>query len=633
MITEIGHFTLTLATALAIAQIILCATKNPPLQIAQKIQIAQLTLITAAALTLICAFIQSDFSVKIVTLHSHSTKPIPYKIAALWGNHEGSMILWILFLTIFASPAFRKNQENPNLAIKTLAIQAAIITTFLAFTILTSNPFLRLNPAPLQGLGLNPILQDPALAIHPPILYAGYVGSSIIFSYAVALLWTGDTNAIQPCIRAIRSCAQITWALLTAGIALGAWWAYRELGWGGFWFWDPVENAALMPWLLATALIHASMMTERNHTALFLTISLAILTFAFSVFGTFLTRSGILISVHNFAEDPARGAFILAILAAALCGALATLSARWQKLADSRNKTNFAAVSRETAISIHALFLLCGCATIFIGTIYPAILQSLGIERISVGPPYFERAFLPLMIPILILMPIAPYLSWKKADALGALQRLTAAAFAALAAATLVGIFAAPETVIPAIGAGFGIWILAGAISRILDDPPPMRKMRIPMTLAHAGFGIFILGAVATSAAQRQKIANLAPNQQTRFAGYEIVLKNIQPVQEQDHIAWRAEIHVSRNGERIASLAPETRNYIARETITQEAAIATLWNPLADLHAILGTKGKGEARKIQLYLNPLAPLIWLGAILMTAGGFAAAVRKKHRRAP
>ena len=631
MIVEMGHFALALALALSIAQSFLGGAKATAphfalfAQMAARAHLALFGLIACGILALAYAFMSSDFSLALVATHSHSTKPLAYKIAALWGNHEGSLLLWVFFLALFACPAafqsFSQKKEKKEarlLYARILSVQGALISAFLGFMLFTSNPFLRLFPPPFQGQGLNPILQDPALAIHPPILYAGYVGFSMAFAYALALLWSQDTDKLHLWAASLRRYVQTAWALLTAGVVLGAWWAYRELGWGGFWFWDPVENAALMPWLMGTALLHAIMMTARNGTALFWTLLLSILTFALSVLGTFLTRSGILVSVHSFASDPSRGIVILALLALILLIALAMFFLRAPRLV-LEPRQNFHPISREGALTMNSLFLIASCATILIGTLYPAFLDALGYEPISVGPPYFLQSFIPLIIPILLLMPLAPFLPWQKADLSQLLPRLAAAFIAALSAFLLLYLFSEPSMLAPAIGGAFGIWIVGGALSRFLDAPPPDRKRLLPMLLGHAGLGILVMGAVAASAAQKEKLANLKVGEETFFAGYRIVLEDVHSVQGPDYHAWRARLRLHKEGS-VQTLLPETRNYIARPTATNESAILTEWLPLADLHAILGEENADGARALQFYRNPLAPLIWLGAALMALGG-------------
>src|SRR6476660_7437338 len=433
MIAETGHYALILALAVAIVQTVLpligTRLRDPQLMnVAAPAAQAEFLLVAIAFIALTTAYVTSDFSVESVWRNSHSAKPLLYKISGVWGNHEGSMVLWVLILSLFgAAVATFGNNLPSELRANVLGVQGSIAVAFLLFIIMTSNPFVRLDPAPFDGQGLNPVLQDPALAFHPPFLYTGYVGFSMAFSFAVAALIDGRLDPAWA--RWVRPWTLLAWMCLTIGIAMGSWWAYYELGWGGFWFWDPVENASLMPWLAGTALLHSSLVMEKRDALKVWTILLAILTFSLSLMGTFLVRSGVLTSVHAFAVDPRRGVFILAILTLFTGGGLALYAVRAR---DLRQGGLFAPLSREGALVLNNILLTTACATVLIGTLYPLLLESLTGAKISVGPPYFNLTFGPLVVPLLLALPFGPFLAWKRGDILGAAQRLMFAAMLAV---------------------------------------------------------------------------------------------------------------------------------------------------------------------------------------------------------
>src|SRR5712691_6028314 len=466
MIAELGHYALILALGVAIVQTVLPfwgARRHDAQLMAIAVPAAQmqLLLIALAFTALVTAHVTSDFSVMNVWANSHSSKPLIYKIAGVWGNHEGSMVLWVLILALFgAAVASFGSNLPPELRANVLAVQGSIGVAFLLFIIITSNPFVRLDPAPFDGNGLNPVLQDPALAFHPPFLYTGYVGFSMAFSFAIAALIEGHVDAAWA--RWVRPWTLAAWMFLTLGIAMGSWWAYYELGWGGFWFWDPVENASFMPWLAGTALLHSALVMEKRNALKVWTILLAILAFSLSLMGTFLVRSGVLTSVHAFAVDPRRGIFILTIMVVIIGGALALYAWRAPRL---QQGGLFAPISREGALVLNNVLLTTGCATVFIGTLYPLALESLTGAKISVGPPYFNLTFGPLMLPLLAAMPFGPYLAWKRGDLAGAAQRLFAAAMLSLAVlvATAAVFWRGPW--LAPYGIALGVWIVAGAVS------------------------------------------------------------------------------------------------------------------------------------------------------------------------
>ncbi|MGH6719239.1 MAG: heme lyase CcmF/NrfE family subunit, partial [Alphaproteobacteria bacterium] len=453
MIAELGHFALILALLVALVQATIplfgAARGDPNLMaVAPSAAVAEFALIAVAFIALMHAYVVSDFSVANVFENSHSLKPMLYKVAGLWGNHEGSLVLWMLMLTLFgAGVALAGGNLPPAFKARVLAVQAMIGTGFLAFMVTTSNPFLRLDPAPLEGRDLNPLLQDPGLAFHPPFLYLGYVGLSITFSFAVAALIEGRVDAAWA--RWVRPWTLAAWCALTLGIAMGSWWAYYELGWGGFWFWDPVENASFMPWLAATALLHSAMVVEKRNALKSWTILLAIVAFSLSLMGTFLVRSGVLTSVHAFATDPTRGVFILALLVVAIGGSLALYAVRAPTL---RPEGVFAPLSREGGVVLNNLLLAAACAGVLLGTLYPLLLGAVGGGTVSVGPPYFERVFVPIMVPLIVAMAAGPLVPWKRGDLAGLAGRLGVMA-AAAAAAWIVGVaLVAPATVVSALG-------------------------------------------------------------------------------------------------------------------------------------------------------------------------------------
>ncbi len=623
MIAELGHFSLALACVLALTQIGLAAfaarAGNPNLlRAAVRAAFLQPFLLGLAFGLLIACFIRSDFSIALVAAHSHSAKPLVYKIAASWGNHEGSILLWSFFLALAnALPAISRRLP-PSLLARMLTVQGLMASAFLIYILAASNPFLRLWPAPFQGFGLNPVLQDPALALHPPILYAGYVGFSIAFAFAAAALL--EKRPVSEWVHFARPWIIAAWSALTAGIALGAWWAYRELGWGGFWFWDPVENAALMPWLAGTALIHASAVTAKRGSGALMTSFLALTAFSLSMLGTFLTRSGILISVHSFASDPTRGLAILLIIGFLCGGAFLLFALRAPMMARRRY---FTPLAREGALLLNSLVLLTITASVLTGTLYPVFAEIFAGEQISVGAPYFNATFLPLIAPLLLLVPLAPFLNWRRANLTQAARALLWPGVFALFAA--LAIFAAGwRSILGVGGLLLGLWILAGAFKRLLV----WRRHEFGMNFAHAGLGVMILGIAGVSVWQQEHHASLAPGEGVSFAGYEISLEEVAPQQGADYRAEQARLTISENGGIVAQLTPESRTYAARPQPVREAAIKTFLLPPADLYAVMGA-ADGSARTFTFYYNPLAVFIWGGAALAALGGILALVFRQR----
>jgi cytochrome c-type biogenesis protein CcmF len=508
-----------------------------------------------------------------------------------------------------------------------LAVQGSIAAAFLLFIITTSNPFIRLDPAPLDGQGLNPVLQDPALAFHPPFLYTGYVGFSMAFSFAVAALIDGRIDAAWA--RWVRPWTLAAWMCLTLGIAMGSWWAYYELGWGGFWFWDPVENASFMPWLAGTALLHSALVMEKRDALKVWTILLAIITFSLSLMGTFLVRSGVLTSVHSFAVDPARGVFILAIMGIFIGGALTLFAIRAPLLAQGGL---FAPISREGSLVLNNLLLITACAAVFVGTLYPLALESLTGEKISVGAPFFNYTFVPLFVPLLIAIPFGPMLAWKRGDIVAAGQRLLAAAILALIATVAALAWQQRGPWLAPLGLGLGVWLIGGALSEIafrvkLFDgslaEAGRRLANLPRSayggaLAHAGLGIAVIGIVATTAWRSESILAMKPKETAEIAGYQLTFEGVAPREGPNYRERVGLFKVMRGGEEVTTLQPSKREFTVERSGTTEAGIHASWR--GDLYVVLGDPLKDGAYSVRLYFNPLVRLIWLGAVAMFIGG-------------
>ncbi|HET8729106.1 MAG TPA: heme lyase CcmF/NrfE family subunit [Alphaproteobacteria bacterium] len=643
MIAELGHFALILAFILAAAQAAVplygAWARHPGLMaVGNAAATGQFALIAFAFLALAHAYVTSDFTVLNVVRNSHSAKPLLYKITGVWGNHEGSMLLWVLILALFGGMVawFGRNLP-PTLKARVLAVQGMIGVGFLAFILFTSNPFLRVDPAPLDGNDLNPLLQDPGLAFHPPFLYLGYVGFSMAFSFAVAALIEGRVDAAWA--RWVRPWTLAAWCALTVGIALGSWWAYYELGWGGWWFWDPVENASFMPWLSGTALLHSAIVVEKRDALKSWTVLLAILTFGLSLLGTFLVRSGVLTSVHAFAVDPERGVFILGLLILAIGGGLTLYAARAPAL---KMGGLFAPVSREGALVLNNLLLATATATVFIGTLYPLFLDVVGGGRVSVGPPYFNATFVPLMVPLVAALAVGPLLAWKRGNLAGALGRLKAAAFLS-AAIVAVTYYLRPEgPVLALVGMALGSWALFGALAEFAER---VRLFRAPfgeswrrakglprgaigMTVAHAGLGIAIFGMTASAAYVSERIELLRPGENLSLAGYEVAFEGVEQMPVANYLADRGAFSLTRGGDEIATLRPEKRWYPVARMATTEAAIHTTW--VSDIYLVLGDRQEDGAWIVRLYHHPLVPWIWIGAIIMAAGGAVSLTDRRLR---
>ena len=632
MIVELGHFALVLALCAALAQTIIpswgARLGDPDLMaVGRSAALTQFALVAIAFAALVNAHLTSDFSVLNVAENSHSAVPTIYKISGVWGNHEGSMLLWVLILAIFgALVALFGRSLTRTLRANALAVQGLISFAFLLFILLTSNPFERLSPAPFEGRDLNPILQDPGLAIHPPMLYLGYVGFSIVYSFAAAALIEGRIDAAWA--RFVRPFALVAWSLLTLGIAAGSFWAYYTLGWGGFWFWDPVENASLMPWLAGTAFVHSVAVMEKRDALKVWTIFLAIVAFSFSLLGTFLVRSGVLTSVHAFANDPRRGVFILAILALFIMGSFALFAWRAPML---RQGGLFAPISREGALVLNNLLLTTCCATVLFGTVYPLALEQLTGEKITVGAPFFNMTCGVLLLTACFVTPIGFSLAWKRGDLLGVAQRLTVA----LAAGAIVAIAGAAwlrgQSILAAIAAGIAIFAIVGALTEILTRAwrPGLplgvalkRAAGLPLSfwgaaLAHLGVGLTLLGLAGVGFGA-EAIATLHKAVPQAVGPYEITLDSVGERAGPNYKEAVAPMTIRSGGTVVAAIEPARRQFLARQMTTTEAGMATL--DFGQVYVSIGDPAPDGAVPARLYWKPLVTLIWLGGAAMALGG-------------
>jgi cytochrome c-type biogenesis protein CcmF len=632
VLVEAGHFALALALGLSLIQFVVPlwgARANDPvlMAVAPASALAVLACIAFSFIALTFAYLNSDFSVLNVVQNSHSAKPLIYKISGVWGNHEGSMLLWVLILALFGGVvALARNSIPMRLQANTLAVQASITIAFLLFILTTSNPFTRVIPAPLEGQDLNPLLQDPGLAIHPPLLYIGYVGFSISFAFACAALLDGRIDAVWA--RIVRPWTLGAWAFLTLGIAMGSYWAYYELGWGGWWFWDPVENASLMPWLAGTALVHSTVVMEKRDALKVWTILLAILTFSLSLLGTFLVRSGVLTSVHSFAVDPERGTFILGILILFIGGSLALFAWRAPML---KQGGLFAPISREGALVLNNLFLATACATVFIGTLYPLALEVLTGEKISVGAPFFNFTFLPLIVPLLLLLPLGQTLAWKRGNFLGTAQRLYAVFGISLLATIAMFALQHGGPAAAPLGVGLGVYLVLGSVNEIVSRSwsrgAPLsvawRKARgLPRSawgtsIAHAGVGLTVIGIAATAWGV-ESIGSLKLGERLKAGDYEVRLEQVTPRVEANYREDVAVLTVISAGRELGTIETMKRLYVARGMPTTEAGILT--TGLGQIYASIGEVQADGSIGMRLYHKPLVLLIWIGSLVMAAGG-------------
>ncbi len=646
MIVELGHFALVLALATAVYQTVVPlygaqVGSQRLMNVAAPAAFVQFILLLLSFAALTYAYVTSDFSVLNVWQNSHTAKPLLYKFTGVWGNHEGSMLLWITVLAFFgvAVAAFSGNLPE-SLKARVLGVMGSVSVAFLLYIVTVSNPFERipLEQAPVQGRGLNPLLQDPALAFHPPLLYAGYTGFSVAFAFAIAALMEGRVDAAWA--RWVRPWTLAAWMFLTAGIGLGAWWAYYELGWGGWWFWDPVENASLMPWLAGVALLHSAIVVEKRNALKVWTVLLAIVAFSLSLIGTFLVRSGVLSSVHAFAVDPERGVFILAILLFFIGGSLMLYAARAGTL-----KTGglFAPISREGALVVNNLLMSAATAAVFIGTLFPLVYEAVtGGGKITVGAPYFNFTFGLLVIPLLLLVPVGPFLSWKRGDLLAALQRLWAAAVAALVVALLVVLAIDASAVMAALGMAVGVWILAGTLAelawRAMLGRAPLKVVwhrirTMPgqawgMTLAHAGLGILVIGIIAASTWKQEVITSLKPGETVKIAGLEVKFLGEFSTTGPNYLAEQGRFRVIEEGRPIGEVVSEKRTFVARRGMpTTEVGLMHFFT--GDLYIAIGDRDS-RGRVVRIYYEPMIWLLWLGAGLMFLGGAVSLLDRRFR---
>jgi len=636
MIPEIGHFSLILALSLAICQGVLPligAHRNDAAMMAVGRIAAngQFFFIAFAFGCLAWAFLQSDFSVAYVADHSQLALPTVYKISAVWAAHEGSLLLWVLLLAAWTIAVGHFSHGLPDaFAARVLGVLGLLSTGFLLFTLLTSNPFLRLSPAPLDGADLNPLLQDPGLAIHPPILYVGYVGFSVAFAFAIAAMISGDLD--QKWAKWTRPWTLVAWLFLTVGIALGSWWAYYELGWGGWWFWDPVENASFMPWLVGTALIHSLAVTEKRGLFKSWTLLLAIATFSLSLLGTFLVRSGILVSVHAFATDPARGAFILAFLGIVIIGALALYAWRAPSL-DS--DVGFRPLSRETFLLLNNVLLVIAAALVFIGTLAPLVYEVVGIGKISIGPPLFEFAFLIPMLPLVLLMGLGMHTAWRTQASAPWLNRLRIPAVIAVALGLAIpGWIYGRFGLLVCVGTIAAVWIMAVSLLQPLrflrrtSGSAGMTRSVLGMSIAHFGVGLFVLGVTLVSAFGIEMDRALRPGQSLEIDAYRLEMRELRDVEGPNFSAWEGVIDIRRNGKFVGEVRPQKRQYLVQKNWMTEAGILADWN--RDLFVALGDQLGSDVWSVRVQYKPMIRFIWLGALVMALGGLIAATDRRYR---
>jgi cytochrome c-type biogenesis protein CcmF len=638
MIAELGSFCLGLALCLSLAQAVLSAVgaSRRSLVFSRAGEGAAFAAFAAVALTfaaLIHAFVTSDFSVANVAANSHTEKPMLYKVAGAWGSHEGSILLWCLMLTGYGAMVALFGKALPQrLKAHVLAVQGALGVLFLAYTALASSPLTRLIDVPVEGRSLNPLLQDPALAAHPPILYAGYVGFSVVFSFAVAALIEGRIDTAWA--RWVRPWTLAAWSLLTIGITLGAFWAYYELGWGGWWFWDPVENASFMPWLMGAALLHSAVVTEKRGALPGWTLFLALMGFTFSMLGGFLVRSGVLTSVHAFAVDPKRGILLLSILGLTAGAGFTLFAWRAPKL---KPGGVFAPISRESAMVLNNILLTAAAATVLLGTLYPLLAEVVGGDAVSVGPPYFNLTFVPLMSIIMVVTPLGPLLAWKRGDAKGAMQRLWVAGAIALVAVLAGVALISPRKALACLGLGAGAWLIAGALVELAERArlgrlPFVEAMRrlagLPrgawgMTLAHIGLGVFVLGATFETSWRVEAAEALGQGGSLDFGAYHLSLDSVDTVDGPNYLAERGSMTIiGPGGVTVCKPKPERRFFPAGGQTTSEVGICA--KGLDHLYVVLGERRRTAAGQpawlVRAYLNPWVRLIFFGPLLMALGG-------------
>ncbi|MGB3247487.1 MAG: heme lyase CcmF/NrfE family subunit [Sulfitobacter sp.] len=636
MITELGHFALILAFGVAIVQMVvplIGAYKRWPgwMAVAEPAAGAQFALTALSFGALMRAFINSDFSLRLVVANSHSLKPMLYKISGTWGNHEGSMLLWVLIVSLFgAMAAWFGGSLPPTLRARVLSVQAAIGVAFFAFIIFTSNPFLRTGMPPFDGRDLNPLLQDPGLAFQPPFLYLRYVGLSMTFSFAVAALIEGRVDAAWG--RWVRPWTLAAWIFLTIGIALGSWWAYYELGWGGFWFWDPVENASFMPWLLAAALLHSAIVVEKRESLKSWTILLAILAFGFSLIGTFIVRSGLLTSVHAFANDPERGIFILAIMAFFMGGALVLFTLRAGAL---EAKGVFGLVSRESALVVNNLLLAVACFVVFVGTMWPLLAEMFFDRKLSVGPPFFNAAFTPFMVALGLFLPIGSTMPWKRASFLRAAWPLRYVFVLAVAVAGLAFAMQSGRSMLGPLGMFLGVWLISGTVVELAQRCRWQvgRLARLPRAdwgkaTAHAGLGVTMAGVAGLTAWAIDDIRVAQVGEPFDVGAYTLTLNSVEDLRGPNYLSSMAQVTLSKGGRVLSELRPEKRFYPVAKMPTTEAAID--YNLARDVYVVIGDQQSGGGWTVRTYIKPLTNWVWIGCALMALGGILSLSDRRYR---
>ncbi|MEJ1098563.1 MULTISPECIES: heme lyase CcmF/NrfE family subunit [unclassified Pseudoxanthomonas] len=638
MLPELGQIALILALLVAVLQALLPLTgaqrgKASWMAVARPAAYMQLLLVLAAFVVLTTAFVTQDFSVKYVAQNSNSLLPLVYRYTAVWGSHEGSLLLWALVLAVWTAAVALFSRALPEKVIaRVLGVMGIIAIGFLAFLIFTSNPFVRLLPSPGEGRDLNPLLQDPGMIIHPPMLYVGYVGFAVPFAFAIAALLDGNVDARW--LRWTRPWTNIAWGFLTAGIALGSWWAYYELGWGGWWFWDPVENASFMPWLVGAALLHSQAVTEKRGSFRGWTLLLAIAAFSLSLLGTFLVRSGVLTSVHAFAADPTRGMFVLIFLGLVIGGSLLLYSLRVQGLTDSDTdpKGSFAASSRETLLLTNNVLLTSACGMVLLGTLYPLLADALGMGKISVGPPYFGLLFVLLMTPLVLLVPFGPLTRWQREQASKPLSMLLPWAVLALVLAAVAYFMAPQGQWKTAAGIFAAAWVGLGTLrfvwTRVRGNGRFTPEM-LGMTLAHFGIAVFLVGALLVEALNVQRELALKPGQTVEVGGYGFRFEGVDEVRGPNYLSDRGHVQVLRNDRPLTLLHPEKRAYASGGQVMTEAGIRP--GLFGDVYVALGDRLGDDAWAVRVHIKPFVRWIWLGAALMALGGFVTAADKRFRR--
>ena len=643
MIPELGFFALALSLAVALIQstiplIGLKKNSMPLMAIAAKAAVIQLILISISFITLIYAFVSSDFSVENVYQNSHTTKPLIYKITGVWGNHEGSLLLWVFILAIFGSAvALFGNNLSRRIQAAALAVQGMIGSGFIAFIIFTSNPFTRLNPIPIDGQGLNPLLQDPGLAIHPPMLYLGYVGFSMAFSFAIAALIEGRVDSLWA--RWVRPWTLAAWSFLTVGIGLGSWWAYYELGWGGWWYWDPVENASFIPWLTGTALVHSLVVLEKRDSLKSWTILLAITTFSLSLLGTFLVRSGVLTSVHAFASDPSRGVFILILLLFSIGGSFTLYALRAPQIDKSGV---FSPVSRESGLLINNIFLATSALTVLIGTLYPLIAEALGVGKISVGPPYFNIVFIPLFIPLLILMGLGPHLPWRNGKISKVFKNLKLSIIYTFCMFIMMLLFSnfAINDLAGCFGITLSFWLffstgndwlrklgfLKVPLKDSLNKARNITRSYYGMMFAHIGMAFLVVGVAGSSAWKEELIVSIMPGDKISIAKETIIFNDVEIRNTSNYQTLMGYFILK---EKNITLIPEKRVYNQPQQLTTEAAIySNFWS---DIYLVIGDGPDNDGNyTVRAFFEPFIPFLWYGILMMGVGGILAITDKNLR---